>query len=64
MTGFMGRMGLYELLVVSEAFKEKINHEPNAEALKRQAIADGMRPLRLVAAQGVASVMRSPSAVP
>jgi general secretion pathway protein E len=54
MTGFMGRMGLYELLVVSEAFKEKVNHEPNADALKRQAISDGMRPLRLAGALRVA----------
>ncbi|MBT9506158.1 GspE/PulE family protein [Rhodoferax sp.] len=54
MTGFMGRMGLYELLVVTEAFKEKINREPQTDALKRQAIADGMRPLRLAGALRVA----------
>ncbi len=54
MTGFMGRMGLYELLVVSEAFKDKVNREPNTDALKRQAISDGMRPLRLAGALRVA----------
>jgi general secretion pathway protein E len=54
MTGFAGRMGLYELLVLSEAFKEKVNKEPNIDALKRQAIADGMRPLRLSGALRVA----------
>jgi general secretion pathway protein E len=54
MTGFMGRMGLYELLVVGEAFKEKITREPNADALKRQAVLDGMRPLRLAGALRVA----------
>ncbi len=54
MTGFMGRMGLYELLVVGEAFREKINREPDAGALKRQATADGMRPLRLAGALRVA----------
>ncbi len=54
MTGFMGRMGLYELLVVTEAFKEKVNHEPSADALKRQAVSDGMRPLRLAGALRVA----------
>ncbi len=54
MTGFLGRMGLYELLVVSEAFREKVNREPNADALKRQAVADGMRPLRLAGALRVA----------
>jgi general secretion pathway protein E len=54
MTGFMGRMGLYELLVVSEAFKEKITREPNVDVLKRQAISDGMRPLRLAGVLRVA----------
>ncbi|MBT3068808.1 GspE/PulE family protein [Rhodoferax sp. U11-2br] len=54
MTGFRGRMGLYELLVVSEAFRSQINREPNADALKRQAISDGMRPLRLAGALRVA----------
>jgi general secretion pathway protein E len=45
---------LYELLVVSEEFRQKINREPNADALKRQAITDGMRPLRLAGALRVA----------
>jgi general secretion pathway protein E len=54
MTGFMGRMGLYELLTVSEAFKEKVVQAPNIGALKRQAVADGMRPLRLAGALRVA----------
>ncbi|MBX9960248.1 MAG: Flp pilus assembly complex ATPase component TadA [Burkholderiaceae bacterium] len=54
MTGFAGRMGLYELLVITEAFKEKVSREPNIDALKRQAIADGMRPLRLAGALRVA----------
>jgi general secretion pathway protein E len=54
MTGFMGRMGLYELLVVSEAFKDKVSREPNIDALRRQAVTDGMRPLRLAGALRVA----------
>jgi general secretion pathway protein E len=54
MTGFMGRMGLYELLVVTEAFKERVNKEPNVDQLKRQAVTDGMRPLRLAGALRVA----------
>ena len=54
MTGFMGRMGLYELLTVSEAFKEKLTQTPSIDALRRQAIADGMRPLRLAGALRVA----------
>jgi len=54
MTGFRGRMGLYELLVVTEAFKEKVDREPSMEALKQQAVSDGMRPLRLAGALRVA----------
>jgi general secretion pathway protein E len=54
MTGFMGRMGLYELLTVTEAFKDKVTKEPNIDALRRQAVADGMRPLRLAGALKVA----------
>lgn len=54
MTGFMGRMGLYELLVVSEGFKARVSGEPGIDALRRQAVTDGMRPLRLAGALRVA----------
>ena len=54
MTGFLGRMGLYELLTVTEAFKEKVSREPNIDNLRRQGVADGMRPLRLAGALRVA----------
>ena len=54
MTGFMGRVGLYELLTVNEAFKDKVSHQPSIDALRRQAVVDGMRPLRLGGALRVA----------
>ena len=54
MTGFLGRMGLYELLTVSQELKEKATQSPDLESLRRQAIADGMRPLRLAGALRVA----------
>jgi len=54
MTGFLGRMGLYELLTVTEAFKDKVTKDPSIDALRRQAVADGMRPLRLAGALKVA----------
>jgi general secretion pathway protein E len=47
-------MGLYELLTVTEAFKDKVNQAPSIEALRRQAVQDGMRPLRLAGALRVA----------
>ncbi len=54
MTGFRGRMGLYELLTVSEAFRKLVNSAPSIDALRRQAVTDGMRPLRLGGALKVA----------
>ena len=50
MTGFRGRMGLYELLTVTEALKGEIHSSPSIDALRRQATRDGMRPLRLAGA--------------
>jgi general secretion pathway protein E len=54
MTGFRGRMGLYELLVVTEAFKNQVIREPRLETMRAQAVSDGMRPLRLAGAARVA----------
>jgi general secretion pathway protein E len=54
MTGFRGRMGLYELLTVTESFKDKVSREPRLDVLRKQAVADGMRPLRLAGAMRVA----------
>ena len=54
MTGFRGRIGLFELLTVSDALKDGITHEPSMDTLRRQAVQDGMRPLRLAGALHVA----------
>jgi general secretion pathway protein E len=54
MTGFKGRMGLYELLLASDVFREKVHREPQMDVLRRQAVADGMRPLRLAGVLHVA----------
>ena len=60
MTGFRGRMGIYELLTVTEGLREKISQSPSIDALRRQAVSDGMRQLRLAgalrAAEGVTTV--------
>ena len=54
MTGYMGRMGLYELLTVTEEFKELVGKNATLEALRRQGVQDGMRPLRLAGALRIA----------
>ena len=50
-------MGLYELLSVTEPLKDKINQAPSIDNLRRQGVADGMRPLRLAGALRVAEGM-------
>ena len=50
MTGFRGRMGIYELLTVTEAFRARVTPDVGPAALRKQAVADGMRPLRLAGA--------------
>jgi general secretion pathway protein E len=57
MTGYMGRMGVYELLTITESFKALVNKEADMHATRRQGITDGMRPLRLAAALRVADGM-------
>lgn len=54
MTGYRGRAGLYELLVVTDAASAAIHPTADAARLRQQAVADGMRPLRLAGAMKVA----------
>ncbi|MGA0571850.1 GspE/PulE family protein [Variovorax sp. VNK109] len=54
MTGFLGRMGLYELLTISPEFRTRVDREPSIDGLRKQAVTDGMRPLRLAGALRVA----------
>jgi general secretion pathway protein E len=52
-TGFRGRTGLYELATVTEAFSTLIQEETDITALRRQSVADGMKPLRIAGAYKV-----------
>ncbi len=54
MTGFRGRAGLYELLTVTDAARAAIHPVTDAARLRQQALADGLRPLRLAGAMKVA----------
>jgi type II secretory ATPase GspE/PulE/Tfp pilus assembly ATPase PilB-like protein len=45
-TGYRGRTGLFELLVVSDAVKEQLLRTPNAAAIRELAVAEGMVTLR------------------
>jgi len=54
MTGYRGRAGLYELLSVSDPARSCISPVPDVPGLRRQALSDGLRPLRLAGAMKVA----------
>jgi general secretion pathway protein E len=54
MTGYRGRAGLYELLRITDPARQAISPEPKPDALRRQALADGLRPLRLAGAMKIA----------
>ena len=49
-TGYRGRTGIYELLTVTEAFNNLVEEETDITALRKQAMADDMKPLRIAGA--------------
>ncbi len=53
-TGYRGRIGLYELMLMSDEARACMHPALDTAALKRQAVRDGMRPLRLAGAMMVA----------
>ena len=46
-TGYKGRQGVYEVMVLSPSLRDLILDRASATALKRQALSEGMRSLRL-----------------
>jgi general secretion pathway protein E len=53
-TGYRGRVGLYELLSVTEGARQHIHPTLDISALRKQAVQEGMRPLRLAGTMKVA----------
>ncbi|MET0383074.1 MAG: ATPase, T2SS/T4P/T4SS family [Burkholderiaceae bacterium] len=53
-TGYRGRAALYELMPVGESLKEAIHPTLDAARLARQAMLEGLRPLRLAGLMKVA----------
>ena len=52
-TGFYGRIGLYEVMTLSESLQEQIKDAADVDSMRRQAMKEGMRTLRLAGAQKV-----------
>jgi len=55
MTGFMGRVGIYETLMCSPAVKQLIAAGAELARVREQAMKEGMKPLRVSGAMKIAS---------
>jgi general secretion pathway protein E len=55
MTGFSGRIGIYELLLMTPELRKLITDKTDVAALREQASREGMKPLRVSGALKVAS---------
>jgi len=55
MTGYMGRMGLYELLLMSPEVKKLVTTTTDTAKLREQGFREGMKPLRISGAMKVAA---------
>ncbi len=54
MTGYRGRMGLYEIMSMSPALRKLVHGEVEDGQIREQAYKDGMKPLRVSGAMKVA----------
>jgi general secretion pathway protein E len=54
MTGYRGRAGLYELMVMNDAARAHVHPALDIASLRRRALADGMHPLRVAGVMKVA----------
>jgi general secretion pathway protein E len=63
MTGYYGRIGLYEIMTLTPAIRRLITHDASDRALRDQAYKDGMKPLRVSGAMKVAAGITTPDEV-
>ena len=55
MTGYLGRVGLYEILLMSPEMKKLVTPDTDLAKLREQAYRDGMKPLRVSGAMKIAA---------
>ncbi len=55
MTGYMGRVGIYEIMPMTQEVKRIIAGRGEVANLREQALRDGMKPLRIAGARKVAA---------
>ena len=55
MTGYLGRVGLYEIMLMTPALRRLVTQDADDRAIREQAYRDGMKPLRVSGAMKVAA---------
>ena len=55
MTGYLGRMGIYETLIMTPELRKAVTDETDLDALREKAFKEGMKPLRISGAQKIAT---------
>ncbi len=55
MTGYMGRMGIFEMLTMTPALRKLIVSDCDVALVREQAYKDGMKPLRISGAMKIAA---------
>jgi general secretion pathway protein E len=59
MTGYRGRMGLYEVMLMSPALRKLVTVDTDDAKIREQAYKEGMKPLRVSGAMKVAGGLTS-----
>jgi general secretion pathway protein E len=55
MTGYFGRIGLYEIMLMTPALRRLVTKDSDDRAIREQAYKDGMKPLRVSGAMKIAA---------
>jgi general secretion pathway protein E len=55
MTGYMGRVGVYEMMIMSPPLRERVVAAADLESIREAAYKDGMKPLRISGAMKIAA---------
>ena len=55
MTGYLGRIGLYEIMLMTPGLRRLVTTNPDDARLRDQAFKDGMKPLRVSGAMKIAA---------
>jgi len=58
-TGYLGRVGIYEIMPLSATLKKQIHDNTDGAALRNQAVREGMTPLRLAGCKKIAEGLTS-----